>query len=389
MASCGDGDPADARARQRTVALDDLPLQVLLRPKSVVIEQLRGEGADVRMQPPGPLQEQAERRQGWSGGSPSRCCKRRRLRPGRMRPLDGLLQLLRVAQQHDRLGRARRWPGCWPARSGRPHPRTARRPSRRAPGSPTARRCRQPTSTSPVREGRGESGVVIVGGRVRAGRGRLSDPASGRCAPARSAFRAAADRPSSSRLPMTLWLLAVTPTACRPRDQLARSCRAPVYVLPEPGGPWMAQHRVVDGQPMRDRGIERRLAVAAQWRVDVPGRRGVRRRSSRSRAARRGPGASMPCSATQLPSSMQRPLLVVRAGCTRAGSGRSAGMGSLRGPRVSSTVPAIWSMARTLPSLSPVAGSTTPAPSRIGVLLRRESVAMDERLLDPTRPTPS
>ena len=39
---------------------------------------------------------------------------------------------------------------------------------------------------------------------------------------------------------MTLWPVAVTPTRLPAAPTSAQIICAPVYVLPEPGGPWMA-----------------------------------------------------------------------------------------------------------------------------------------------------
>ena len=50
----------------------------------------------------------------------------------------------------------------------------------------------------------------------------------------------AASSISSSRLWIALWLVAATPTR-RPRRMRSTTSRAPVHVLPVPGGPWMTR----------------------------------------------------------------------------------------------------------------------------------------------------
>ena len=89
------------------------------------------------------------------------------------------------------------------------------------------------TSTSTGSERTHHVGVVVClpDGRVVVGLV-LSRP-SGSPAPARP------PAPPATRLPITLWLFDVIPTFLPARTS-SRIIRAPVYVLPDPGGPWIA-----------------------------------------------------------------------------------------------------------------------------------------------------
>ena len=119
----GDRQPAQARCRRAAPAAVITPgLGPVARLSSACVEHLRREVADVRMQPPG---------RGRGRGpvvpsmvvarSPSRCSRPTR-RPLRVDALDGLVELLRVAEQHEA---ARRRPSTastlasdiWPASS--------------------------------------------------------------------------------------------------------------------------------------------------------------------------------------------------------------------------------------------------------------------------------
>ena len=97
---------------------------------------------------------------------------------------------------------------------------------------------------------------------------------------------------SSRKLRMTLWLGPVMPTFWPARTS-AHTTRAPVWVLPVPGGPWI-------GSTLSSRSRASRLAESrvvsparASSRAGPERRRGGRFRR-RSRAARNRPGASMP-----------------------------------------------------------------------------------------------
>ena len=294
---------------------DDLPLQVLLRPKSVVVEHLRGEGADVRMQPPRPLQEQAQRVGDGLAAHPAGAVALTPPRPADAIP--GSAAPAAAGRPGARSTRRRpRWPGRSPARSGPPHPRTARRPSRRAPGWPTARRCRRRrrprrsarAAARPARRRRGSP--PRRSGRLPT---RLLADAHRRPPPA-----AAALTTSSSRLPMTLWLLAVTPTLPAIAHQLARSsarrctsCRNPADPgWPAPSGPGPGRGA------SRHRAASRPCPAVARRRA-WPTRGG--RRSSRSRAARHGP-ARIDAVLGDPAAELHERLLAGRPwGCTRAG----------------------------------------------------------------------
>ncbi len=97
--------------------------------EATVVEHLRREAHRCRVQPPGRLEEQAQVGRAWSSRRPAGARARTARRPVDGRP-GGLLELLRVAQEHDEP----RAPGDgqrrWRATSGPPRPRTARRPRR-------------------------------------------------------------------------------------------------------------------------------------------------------------------------------------------------------------------------------------------------------------------
>ena len=219
----------------------------------------------------------------------------------RMRPLERLVELLRVAQQDETVGGAGPWRRRWRARSGPPRRRTGRRPRRPSSAEahshdvPAARLARPPSSrartsaASFARVTRGSSRTCSHA--RRAGPGGRRPPGSPGCG--------GEDR--LSRLPMTLWLVPVIPTR-RPAASSVQIIRAPVHVLPEPGGPWMA--RVVLSRSRASRRAASRsgssAAEAARRATGPPEAAG--RTAGRDRA-RFGPSASMPWSATHVPSS--------------------------------------------------------------------------------------
>ena len=75
----------------------------------------------------------------------------------------------------------------------------------------------------------------------------------------------AAAATSSSTFPMTLWLFATTPTRLPLRTR-STITRAPVYVLPEPGGPWIGRMPTPASATIRVAAVERRLSGSPQRR---------------------------------------------------------------------------------------------------------------------------
>src|SRR5205823_13594691 len=72
---------------------------------------------------------------------------------------------------------------------------------------------------------------------------------------------------SASRLSITLWLTAVTPTRL-PSMASATMARAPTYVFPDPGGPLDRQHAAVELAAEPYRGVDEGLARAPERRTD-------------------------------------------------------------------------------------------------------------------------
>ena len=70
---------------------------------------------------------------------------------------------------------------------------------------------------------------------------------------------------------MTLWLVAVIPTRW-PVASRATIIRAPLYVLPEPGGPWIGRTVASSARPSRRGGAEIGLVRHAEVGVPAPGR---------------------------------------------------------------------------------------------------------------------
>ena len=102
----------------------------------------------------------------------------------------------------------------------------------------------------------------------------------------------AASHTSSSRLPITLWLLAVMPTV-RPARTSSRIIRAPVNVLPEPGGPWIASVDESSARPSAFEAASRSTsAPSATSGAPTPGR--CPRPAARARAAGRSPPGCRP-----------------------------------------------------------------------------------------------
>ena len=145
-------------------------------------------------------------------------------------------QLIRVADQDDR-------PRAGPeprrrsrARSGSPRPRTGRRRRRRTRVERRASRCRprrRPSRPPAPQRHRALPPTRVTPSMWPTSLVGLLDDAGRRPAP-----RSAASTTASSRLLIVLWDCAVTPTRfpCRTRSRIIR---APAYVLPVPGGPWI------------------------------------------------------------------------------------------------------------------------------------------------------
>ena len=171
----------------------------------------------------------------------------------------------------------------------------------------------------------------------------------------------------------------------------ARSSARPVYVLPEPGGPWIGR---------TPPGIARTIRVAASTAVS-PGRRsgapgpcptsgGVRSSRSRTEAGTApppsvAPPAANPASATRCPVrrrlSASSPLGTTPCGTIDRGSATPARIG----PRLIVMVCATSSTASTVPAPSPVRGSSIVGVLADPVVLGRERERVGDRLLRPAR----
>ena len=106
--------PADPGARQLPCPVDRLPLAPRFGRQLALVEDLARVLADRRVQPPRPVEEQAERRRhdrrprfDRSRTAFEQVSQRRPLGSGRMRALERLVELLRVAEQHEAPGRRR------------------------------------------------------------------------------------------------------------------------------------------------------------------------------------------------------------------------------------------------------------------------------------------
>ena len=173
---------------------------------------------------------------------------------------------------------------------------------------------------------------------------------------------AAATATSSSTFPMTLWLFATTPTRL-PAATSATMTRAPVYVLPDPGGPWIGRMPPGAVSAMR---VAASSAVSPAFRSGTPGpcpASGGRRRSSARTAAMPAADASSrstspsPLAATHWPVrsrlSASSLLGTMPSGTIERGSGSPA----LASPRVIVIVLAASSTSTTDPADAPVLGS--------------------------------
>ena len=122
--------------------------------EAVVVEDLRGEVAQVRVEPPRRLEEEAAGRR-----ASSRRGRGRARAPSDRRRADGCPAAAGRAAVGRRAGRGcpsrGRWRPRWPARSGPPRRRTGRRPPRPSSTTPTATRSRRPGSLDRRRAGPG------------------------------------------------------------------------------------------------------------------------------------------------------------------------------------------------------------------------------------------
>ena len=230
---------------------------------------------------------------GWSSccGSPSRTIRPRRRRAARAR-----------------------WRGS-SARPRRRPARPARAPGGRTRAGSTSTRRRRRRRAVPDRSAASTSALSAstvarrVGRRLAALR-LLAD--ADRLTPSSSAAFAT----SSSTLPMTLWLLATTPTR-RPSPTSRTIIRAPVYVLPEPGRALDREHAAGHRPDHADRGVDGRLArppdrpagclagVGRRPEQRAPGPTPGRRVPVDARARR--PGARSAAGSRPAPCSARRP----------------------------------------------------------------------------------
>ena len=96
------GDEADALPICQSDASQGLPLVAGLRQQCRRVEDLRGELADLRMQPPGPVHEEPEARR-HDRGIAEQMAERAPLGADGMRALQRLVELLGIAE-HDQRG---------------------------------------------------------------------------------------------------------------------------------------------------------------------------------------------------------------------------------------------------------------------------------------------
>ena len=286
-----------------------------------VVRDLRDERADRRVHPVRPLEERAQVARASSACSPSSVLERRHLRALGM---TALATAARAAadRRAARAAAPRRSPRARrPATSALPRRRRARRPSPPSPRAPTATWCRRSRRTR--RRRCSTSPASSSHSAMPSGNAGAPSPSG---ASARSAPRLAT---ASSRLPITAWLCAVMPTRL-PACTSSTISSAPLVVLPEPGGPWMARYDVSNGPAHRDR---RRV------------------RSNRSSAARYGPGACEAVLDHVLGEALDRRLRAPSLSIGGAGiNACGCAPPSTFGPRLRSIEPATSSSAITSPA---------------------------------------
>ncbi len=278
-----DADQAQPRAPGRDRSVQGLHLQMRLGLEAILVEDLRGVGAQAWMEPPRRFEEHPQVF-GHGGSAVQQVAEGGSIGPRWVGALGGLVELLRVTQEHERAGTLGRRQDV-----GERHlPRLVHEQDIDRPGHVLPR----PEPRGPGGHLRGarleggpDRGVVLGDGhrvvpQLILGTGHLLDDADG--TPPLSAASIRARR----KLPMTLWLLAVMPIRfpcapgpgpCAPR---CRSCRNPAG--PEWRG-WTDQSRPRVASRRRGSPRAGRSRSPVAWPA-----RGGRRRSRSARHDWRG-----------------------------------------------------------------------------------------------------
>ena len=256
--------------------------------------------------------------------SPSRCSSADTSAPSGCAPFDGCASCCGSPSSTMLRRRAAAPRRRWPVTSGPPRRRRARRPSRACPAR--AHNHGVPAITS------NSSSLASTSLRRRRSPRRARSRSAGRSfglldrAERRRRPRRRDRRPRRAGCRSRRGVCAVMPTAPPAVARAARrSSRAPVYVLPEPGGPWMARHVAsrcprADGPrrvPVRraDERRARRLALHSGRPAQQQVARGAERRARIVDPVRRDPARRRPSSARAARQSDRPPAGSASCGC--------------------------------------------------------------------------
>ena len=236
LPACSTRQPAEPAAGQRPGAIDALALQSRLRMQAALVENVRRERADLRVQAPGVVEEQAamwrHRRRPRRAGAraPTRSA------PGGCAPWSGWSSCCgSPSSTIDVRGRAKRR-RRWRATSGRPRPRTARRRRRASVACAQSHAVPATTSNSPVVE-RGDVPRSLAGALTARVVAEPSPSSAFWIAAHRDARRPPPSTTFSSRFPITLWPLAVMPTRLPAATSSTIIRGARVVSCPSPAAP--------------------------------------------------------------------------------------------------------------------------------------------------------
>ena len=328
-------------------------------------------------------------------GRPPRTCPRAlRSAPGGWLPWVGWSELLRVAEQDERARRRRAGERRSRASSGPPRRRTARRgPARASPSRPATQATTPPPTTS-IRSPRSAATTSALS-LIEVAPSKVGSLSSLGFWPMRTATPSSCDASATffSRFPMTLWLLAATPTFCPACTSADDHLRARVG-LARPGRALDRQHRPVEerrqrGRPASSAALAGQPQVAVRGPAPARGGGGAAGPRAASVASRAAVGVESPCAATHSP--IAQDALAPAPSSARRGWARASAAG--RTPLAAATLEvedAVDVVDRRRPPrrACPVAGSSTSTPASSFVVLGREPVASRRRTACPAAASP-